>query len=424
MALFALAISLVFIFFYDSKIFIYALMVFYVLFDMLDGFYEDEKIFMAMKYIIPLLLILVFVLKKSALGKKDVIFLLVVLYMLLLLAYSPGDIIISGKTVLAVTLTLLMIPVGRQIGSHADFLKEFEGFNRFLLIVLPVYIVIANILHFGESYSESFTTGFLITSRIYIVPIVVFLAIHYVLSNKQRSWLIKGPDLVFILINVCIIIVNTRRTALGMLVLALLTYGYFNRKLIFKVAILSMFVVAGLVVAYPLYKDILTAQLEERERIEDIDTYDEEGRWLETLYIVDYHSRRQSITEVLFGVKLFDTYEFGMHYFGRDRPIHSDINMIFFSTGIVGALLFAILFIRYFLMGNGQISGETRKIYYPILVMFLIVLLPGRFIGTLTYAPFLMLILSATKSRIPDAATVTRGKKTSAISLEMAGVIK
>jgi hypothetical protein len=36
--------------------------------------------------------------------------------------------------------------------------------------------------------------------------------------------------------------------------------------------------------------------------------------------------------------------------------------------------------------------------------MFLIVLLPGRFIGTLTYAPLLMLILSALKAWRPEIA--------------------
>ena len=38
----------------------------------------------------------------------------------------------------------------------------------------------------------------------------------------------------------------------------------------------------------------------------------------------------------------------------------------------------------------------------PKLVMFLIVLIPGRFIGTLTYAPLLMLILSAVKAWRPE----------------------
>lgn len=402
MVLFVLAFFLVLAFFYDSKIFIYALMVFFVLFDMFDGFYEDEKILAAMRYIIPLFLISFFVIKKSALKKSDFIFIVLNLYLIVLLVYSPGDFIISTRNVLAILLTLLMIPVGRCIGRQHNFLDEFEGFNRFLLIIIPVYIGFANIFHIGESYSEAFTTGFLITSRMYIVPIVVFLAIHYVISNKDRSWVVKGIDLVFVLINICILIINTRRTAMGMLAGALLVYAILNRRLIFKMAILSLFFISALVVSYPLYEQMLMAQLEKRERIQNIETYEEEGRYLETFYIFDHHARRQNIFEILFGVKLFDTYDFGARYFGRDRPIHSDINMIFYSTGIVGTFLFVLLFLHYFFRGNQRISFQNKKIYYPLLIMFLMVLLPGRFIGTLTFAPFLMLALSAVKAWKPE----------------------
>jgi hypothetical protein len=37
-----------------------------------------------------------------------------------------------------------------------------------------------------------------------------------------------------------------------------------------------------------------------------------------------------------------------------------------------------------------------------MLIMFLIVLIPGRFIGTLTFAPLLMLILAAIKAQRPE----------------------
>ncbi|HPM32851.1 MAG TPA: hypothetical protein PLJ60_21135, partial [Chryseolinea sp.] len=134
-----------------------------------------------------------------------------------------------------------------------------------------------------------------------------------------------------------------------------------------------------------------------RERIKDLSTLDEEGRYLEGFYIMDYHTKRQSIPEVLFGVRLFDTSEFGSKYFGRDRPIHSDINMVFFSTGLVGVILFFGFYYKCFFYRNGKISKTSRKVYYPILSMFLTILIPGRFIGTLTFAPFLMLLLSSTK---------------------------
>lgn len=402
MALMALVFLLILVFLYDTKVFIFALVVFYVLYDMMDGFYDDVKIFAAIRYLVPLFLLLTFAVKESAFKKTDLIFFTLTLYLIILLVYSTGDIIVSIRNLMSLLLTLLMIPVGRTIGKRTNFLLEFERYNRFLLIALPFYIIIANIVGFGESYTDEFTTGFLITSRMYVVPIVVFLAIHYVISNKEKGWITKSVDIGFILINICIIIINTRRTALGMLAMSLFVYGLLNRKIIFKMIILGIFAIAALVLSYPLYEKMLTAQLEKRERIQNIDTYEEEGRVLETMYIFDYHSRRQNVNEILFGITLFDTYDFGTRYFGRDRPIHSDLNMMFFSTGLVGMVMFALFFMHYFFIGNRKIAAQNRKIYYPMLVMFLIVLLPGRFIGTLTYAPLLMLILSAVKAWRPE----------------------
>lgn len=381
--------------------FIYVLMVFFVLFDMFDGFYKDDKIFAALRYLVPLFFISIFVIRESVIKKGDLIFVVVSLYLVVLLIFSQGDMVISAKNVLALLLTFLMIPIGRYLGKRLDFIEEFQPYNRFLLFILPVYIIFANIFNIGESYSDAFTTGFLITSRMYIVPIVVFLAIHYLVSAKERSTVAKAIDLALILVNICILIINTRRTAVGMLAAALLVYGLLNRKLVLKMAVLVVIVISTLAVSFPLYEPILTAQLEKRERIKDLETYDEEARILETFYILDHHSRRQNVSEVLFGVKLFDTYDFGMRYFGRDRPLHSDVNMVFYSTGIIGMLLFGILLLQYFLFGNGQIALENRKVYYPLLIMFLMVLLPGRFIGTLTYAPFLMLVLSSVKVSFP-----------------------
>lgn len=403
MVLLLLAFLLVVTFLISEKIFLYSLMVFFVLFDMLDGFYEDQQVFNVMRYIVPLMLLAFLIVRRSVLKRTDWLLILLCLYMLILLVYSSSDIVVSARNLFAVVITFLMIPVGRYWGKRHDLVAEFEGYNRFLLIILPCYIILANIFKFGESYSEAFTTGFLVTSRMYIVPIVLFLAIHYIVVNKkQRSW-IKGLDVGLIVVNIGILIVNTRRTTLGMLAAALFIYAMLNPRIIPKMAMLGFLFIAALIFSYPLYEEQLTAQLEKRERIQDLNTYEEEGRYLEGFYIMDYHNHRQNIKEVLFGVKLFDTEEFGSKYFGRNRPIHSDINMIFFSTGLLGIILFFGFYYKCFFYGNSKISRSHRKIYYPILIMFLIVLLPGRFIGTLTYAPFLMYFLSAIKAWRPES---------------------
>lgn len=220
--------------------------------------------------------------------------------------------------------------------------------------------------------------------------------------------MIKLFDIGLILFNIALLIVITRRTSLVMIIGALFVYMLLNRHLIFKMVIMMFFIVAALIFSYPLYEAKLTAQLEKRERIQDLDTYEEEGRYLETLFIIDYHDKREDPVELLFGVKLWDTHSFGIKYFGRERPIHSDINMIIYSTGFFGLLLFVLFFIHYFLLGVSRITPENRKAYYPLLAMFVMVLLPGRFIGTFTYAPLLMLLLAAVKYYRPTQEEIKK----------------
>ncbi|WP_066508809.1 hypothetical protein [Rufibacter sp. DG15C] len=399
MALFLLCALLIASFFYSTKVFVYALMVFFVLFDMLDGFYKDDKIYAAVRYLVPLILMGIYIAKYNALKKSDTLLFYLFCYLIVLWLVNAGDLIITSRVTMAVMITLLMIPIGKHVATRADFIKEFEPYNRALLILLPVYVVLANKYGFGESYTEEFSTGFLITSRMYIVPIVVFLAIHYVITNKNRTFLIKATDATFILMNICILLINTRRTAIGMLFLALAVYAFFNRQMLFKMITLFFVLVVALIVSYPLYEARLTAQLEKRDRIQDLDTYEEEGRVLETMYIMDYHQEKKRPLQLFFGVKLFDTREFGVKYFGRDRPIHSDLNMLLYSTGLVGVVLFLVFLVHYFIRNNHVIAPSHKMLYYPLLVMLLVVILPGRFIGTLTFAPFLLMLLTAIKHR-------------------------
>lgn len=412
MILIVLTILLVGLFFYDTSRFPLYVLSYYVFYDMFDGFYQDNKIYAVLRYVIPLMLLFAYVFRYNVFKKLPGIFMILVSYLVILWILNSGDLIVTSRTMLAVIITLLMIPIGQHYGKNhrldnlenEDLITKFEKYNRVLLIALPLYIVYANVTHIAAFYTDAFSTGYLITSRIYIMPIVVFLAVHYTLSNENRSWVLRGADALFILINVCMILINTRRTALAMLALALVVYSMYNKKVIAKMVSLLVIVIVGLIVSYPLYADRLNAQLEKRERIEHLDSYEDEGRYLETLYILDYHKRHQNIIEIMYGIELFDTYDFGLKYFRRDRPIHSDINMLFFSTGLIGMLIFSLFFIHYFFNGNKNVIVSNRKIYYPFLVMFLLVLIPGRFIGTLTYAPLLMFMLTALKSE-PELVT-------------------
>lgn len=75
-------------------------MVFYLVFDMFDGFYKDLKVFAAIRYILPLIMVLAYIFANKAIKKSDWVFSLVALYIIALLIFNPGDFILSAKTAL------------------------------------------------------------------------------------------------------------------------------------------------------------------------------------------------------------------------------------------------------------------------------------------------------------------------------------
>ncbi|QDH80093.1 hypothetical protein FKX85_14045 [Echinicola soli] len=403
MILILLSLILIGYFIFDQKNFIYALMVFYLVFDMFDGFYKDLKIFAAIRYILPLVMVIAYIVANKAFRKGDWVFMLITLYITALLIFNPGNLILSAKTAFALIISLSMVMVGNFFGSKRDFIKEFEPYNRFMLIAIPLYLIMANVLHIGEAvYGGSFTTGFLGTSRMYIAPIIIFISIHYVLESKSSSLFLRTIDISFITLNIIFLVVITRRTSVGMLAFAIIAYAILNRKVVFKLAMVVVALLAIMILTYPLYQQQLNAQLAERERITEVDNYAEtEPRYLETIFLYQHFKNSEDPLELFFGIQLFDTIDFGIKNFGHGRSIHSDINMLFYSTGLVGMLLFLVFFLHYFVIGNNKMNAENQQVFYPLLVMLLIVLVPGRFIGTFTFAPLIIFLLSAVKASRP-----------------------
>jgi O-antigen ligase len=407
MLIILLGLLLVFFFFYDQERIIHYLLVFFLLFDMVDGFYTETKIFPLIRYLLPLTIIIFYILRNKALLVSDFVFLILIFYLTLLLIFIPGDLITSAKNYASILIALLMIIVGRHEALTKSFFNKFEPFNRFMMLTLVTYLFLANIFKFGSSYTESFSTGFLFHSRMYIAPIIIFMSLYYLFNNKGNNKYFRLLDIGLVLINIIFLLINTRRTTWGMLLIGIFIYIMINREVIFKMILVVGILIFGLIVSYPLYEEVLTKQLEKRERIQDFDTYEEEGRWLETLYLIQYHKMNQNPYELLFGVKFFDTIEFTQMFFGRERSIHSDINMILYSTGILGMILFFIFYFHYFINGFWKINPTTRQIFFPLLAMFLLVQFPGRFIGIFTYAPLLMFLLAGAKF----SRKFERGKK-------------
>jgi hypothetical protein len=81
MLLIALAAFLIVTFLCNTKPFPYLLMVYFVIYDMFDGFYKDDKIYAVLRYIVPLSLMLFYIIKYNAFKKIEFIFVVLIAYL-------------------------------------------------------------------------------------------------------------------------------------------------------------------------------------------------------------------------------------------------------------------------------------------------------------------------------------------------------
>src|SRR3712207_6584759 len=100
MILIALALLLFLTFFYKAKLLPYTIMVYFVLFDMFDGFYEEEKVYSVIRYVVPLTLLAIYMLKYRVGKRIDFIFYVLAGYLILLWLTNSGDFLISSRSLM------------------------------------------------------------------------------------------------------------------------------------------------------------------------------------------------------------------------------------------------------------------------------------------------------------------------------------
>ena len=223
-----------------------------------------------------------------------------------------------------------------------------------LALITIVNILLSNIFSFGwGGYSDNvgFYTGGIISNMWYI-PALILSATIAVLNFHQR-----GPTLFLSIASIVILmilIVALRRSAYIILVISAVSALIFlklNLKVIRIAAVFLVLIALSSLVFLP----ILERQIEARNKTFDKGV-EEESRFKETTVLWTERLEATSTFTFLLGEKPFNsTGNYGKGSFG-DRPLHVDMNIIFFSAGFVGLVLYSIfyisIFIRYLILLN------------------------------------------------------------------------
>jgi len=380
--------------FYKIKIFIPLLLLINVFSDMISGFVPEGAYFGLVKHLANFIIVLFFLIKKVSLSKKDRPIYLFVSYFLIM-AFLSTDMISSINFIMPFLTSLLLFPLAIQILKTNPILYSVKQLFNVLLFLYPLYILLANIIGFGESYGIIFSAGFLTTSGIY--PIVInILAGFHILKSRLK---IRKFNIVYFLVislNISILLLNMRRTAILVLAVGIVSFLVLERK--FKLIFISLFIIViSAVFINFLFSDIMTSQIEAREHIFDSETYDQEGRYLEFLYIIDYAQRNFNLGNYLFGRDLMITESFGLKYFGRSRTIHSDWINIFYGAGLLGVFLMLNVFYSFYKNLNDYTNNSEayyRHAGMVVLIVFGTFMVFGRLIGFYTTTASIIILFS------------------------------
>lgn len=259
--------------------------------------------------------------------------------------------------------------------SKALDLKQFKRMVFQLAIITILNILISNVLSLGwGGYSEDvgFYTGGIISNMWYIpaLTLTATVAVINLVKKESNLWLSIAAVIVML-----ILIVALRRSAYIILIISILgAMLYLKIRLrILRVAMLMLLVVAA---GTPFFLPLLEKQIEARTKTFDKGV-DEESRVKETEVLWNQRFNVAPTMVLLFGEKPFDSAgNYGYGSFG-DRPLHVDMNIVFFSSGLIGIILYGLFYLtllRYYFKLSRKFprrSDEVRSYRYLFFSAFL-----------------------------------------------------
>jgi len=315
-------------------------------------------------------------------------------YLMILVMINSNDFFYSLKNYLILFFTFLIIPVSEILMSKSFSEKIFLKNLTFMMILMPIYLILAEF--FGgddlkNSYSEDFSGGILSTTAANLFPLVIISSAFYLLKTKILVRTHKFIMISLVCVSIVSLIIIFRRTPIFILILSFLIFAYYYKlSSIFK-NILFFIIFSFVIFSNSSLKDKFDSQLAARERIRTFDNYAKEGRVLEAVLVYDYIQNDVSLLNLFFGSDALSTRSFGEKKMGGLRTIHGDILSLLVSIGLFGVLLFFYVIYKHLIKTIP--TGDEKAIYISILITFLITLITGRFITSLTFSLPIFLFL-------------------------------
>ena len=326
-----------------------------------------------------LLLLYVFVKYKGHLRHYS--FVVIFLAYSLLQLFFVGDFSKSLNITLKVCLPIASLAVGFHLFSTIQELKRLSISVVWVFFILIFNFVLSQWLGLGNAvYSDdsNFRVGNLddswnvFTYSILLTPLILYFV--------QRDTRLRILTYIGASVNSILVLISIKRIAILGLLTGTLFRWYFALR--FRSIIKSFFVVALLLsMAYLLFGDLIESRIQARSDRFEAGSFEREGRFLESQFVWDEILSFENPTKSLFGLEGF--YSVGNYADGRfgERQLHVDYNLIANTIGLVGLLLYFMMFVQMAISMRRYSKGASLEIgLSKILLSIFWMLLLNQFI--------------------------------------------
>ncbi len=291
-----------------------------------------------LKFIYMSLIIILFI-KNFGLKKTDlnntIVYFSIYIATVSFFSSTPVNSFIDGP--LKISLSFFMIPIGIQLG----LIKKNALIKPIILLILLLLInyLLSQIFKLGVSiYDEdSFYTG----GATAAAPVIIATGLLVIFNAFNKKTLPYNNIIIATIVaaSIFVILLSVKRGAILSLFVALIIYLMFSGK---KLTTLIRIVFIGMILLVILNynSDVLEKRIEARST--ERNELQNEGRYRETFFVID-ELKSYSLLNILFGKEAFNSGVVMKKYFGRERRLHVDYNILLNGTGIFGLLAYLYL---------------------------------------------------------------------------------
>lgn len=354
-----------------EKRFIWILPSINFLIDIFSGYFEKGSILAIIRAIILYSFLFYYWTKYVKIRKFFVPILIFSFYTLILILFS-NNLFNSFRIYLQITISILMFPLSYYLIENINDFKLLTISTFFTLILFIITTLISTIFKIGPSIyteSQSFLTGNIFGASLNTVSLGLILIPFLLIFNKKKHYRIIIISIA--LFSFIALFLTMKRTSILVVVIGLLLYFVLTEKKS-KVFIFILSMIALLIIMSPLYENILIERFEARRDRFYLDSVEQEARYRETFIIWDEIFSFRNPIESIFGKQLYNSPgNYANGTFG-ERQIHIDYNVILHGAGIVGMLLYLIMFIPIF-KHLGYVSKKAKRdaYYYNLKAIFI-----------------------------------------------------